>query len=101
MKTKDELIEIAKGINNNTIFSTFNIHPKDMERMLPMIFIPIMFGVKLDFEPGMAYAYWEDSLPRGANGYPCFGKVSFLTKEETEIVREKLIEIKEAVKQIK
>ena len=71
-----------------------------MKTMLPMIFMPIMFGIDLDFEPGMVYAYYEDSFPRGCNNYPCFYKVSFLTKEETEIVTSKIKEIQTKIKMI-
>ena len=100
MKTKDELIEIAKGINDNTIFCDLNIPTENYKANLAMIFLPIMFGAKVDFEVGLAYAYMHEALPRGANGFPCFARVYFLTIDEAQIVREKLIEIKEVLKQI-
>ena len=94
MSDKKDLSQIARDINDGTIFSTLNIPPGQVSNNLASIFLPIMFGGAPKFEVGLVYAYMKESLPRGANGFPSFGIAYFLTVDEADEVREKLTKLK-------
>ena len=92
-KTEQDLIKIAYDINNGTIFSAWNIAPCDLKSNLSFVFLPIMFGGMPTFEIGLVYSYFDESMPRGANGYPCFSTAYYLTVDEAKVVRKKLDEL--------
>lgn len=100
-KTPEEIKKIAMDIHQNLIFTDRHVeNPND----LGMVFMPLVFGLPMSDEEvkeiGMIYEYMTKSSSRSINGYPCFGSFSFLNKEDSKLVMEKLKEISEALKAI-
>ena len=42
----------------------------------------------------------KDAFPRGINGYPCFGSVAYLTREEAEIFDDYYKKIEKAINEV-
>ncbi|SUE95829.1 Uncharacterised protein [Ectopseudomonas mendocina] len=101
-RTPEELTEIAKKIHSGSIFSSMAVHPNDTH-MLGMIFMPLLFAgdelreVWKKDPPHLVFAEMKDAMPRGINGYPCFGSCAFLNEAEFKVVREKLTKIEAAM----
>lgn len=106
MRTRNELKQLAKDIHAGSVFTDRNVRPGDQERMLSMIFMPLIFLDEETIEkwkedpPGMFYEYIEKAMPTGVNGYPMFMSMSYLTKKEAEIVVEYYEKVDEALKNI-
>tara|TARA_B100000965_G_C19549950_1_gene739545 strand:+ start:443 stop:823 length:381 start_codon:yes stop_codon:yes gene_type:complete len=86
-RTKKEIKELAYECFRGAVFTSLQVHD---QKDLGMVFMPLMLmspdqsqGMYQD-KPHMYYSYMKDAFPTGVNGYPCFGSVAHLNKEETE-----------------
>lgn len=109
--TDEEVKEFALGIYRNEIFTEYHVREQDKANLLPMIFMPLAFGID-DPEalgslekspPGMCYARYHDAqgrsqtFPRSINGYPIFSSCAFLSREDTDRVNKKYQRIKDTL----
>ena len=83
-----EIKELAIQVYRGDVFTSFQVHN---QQDLGMVFMPLMMMSPVqkkdmvEDRPHMYYSYMKDRFPTGVNGYPCFGSVAHLNKEETEI----------------
>ncbi len=102
-KSKKEIKELAYECFRGSIFTSLQVsNPRDIS----MVFMPLMLmspdqsqGMYQD-KPHMYYSYMKDSFPTGVNGYPCFGSVAHLNKEETELFVDYYNKIEKAIDEI-
>tara|TARA_Y100000592_G_scaffold42420_1_gene67430 strand:- start:1372 stop:1749 length:378 start_codon:yes stop_codon:yes gene_type:complete len=103
LQSKQFLKELAQEVYRGEVFTSFQIsNPRD----IGMVFMPLMLmspdmtqGMYQD-KPYMYYSYMKDRFPTGVNGYPCFGSVAHLNKEETEIFNDYYRKIEKAINEI-
>lgn len=70
--TDDELRQFVLGVVDGHIFTSAHI-PDDENRMLSMVFMPLLFAQELDLtDVGIVWEWVKDAGPRGINGMPCF-----------------------------
>ena len=104
-KSPSEIKEIAKGILDNTIFTSQHLHEQERQYM-SMVFMPLGMMNALQSRnmwrqnPWMFYAKRNRSEMAGPNGLPMLDNLAWLDKQDTLRV-EKLIKIHdEALKKI-
>ena len=103
LKSKQFLKELAQQVYRGEVFTSFQIHdPND----IPSVFMPLMLmspdmgqGMHQD-KPCMFYADMKDRFPSGINGYPCFGSVAYLNREEAEIFDDYYKKIEKAINEV-
>lgn len=103
LKSKQFLKELAQQVYRGEVFTSFQIqNPNDISS----VFMPLMLmspdmgqGIHQD-KPCMFYASMKDALPRGINGYPMFGSVAYLTREEAEIFDDYYKKIEKAINEV-
>ncbi len=109
--TDEQVKEFALGLYKNEIFTEFHVAERDKPNLLPMIFMPLAFGITNPetrgalekSPPGMIYARYRNShgrdqtAGRSINGYPIFWSCAFLSIEDTDRVHKKFYKIKEAM----
>jgi len=88
--SKEDLKNLAISIYKGEIFSNFNIRESDMN-LMSSIFMPLIFMDKKQFEDffddcGMVYEFLSQAGKMAINGYPIFGSVRKLNKEDTDKV---------------
>ena len=105
-KTDEEIKQLALGVYRNEIFTSLQVPQQESLSMLPMIFMPLALmdskqikELKND-NPCMFYAFMTDAFPRSVNGYPIFASANYLTEEEFERFRLKLLALMEMEKKI-
>lgn len=85
-KTDQELFEIAQGIIDGSIFSSFDVTETDQ---IQMIFMPLLFLEESTIEewkkdgPGVLYENVCEAGPRSVNGFPIFTSMKYLDKLDT------------------
>lgn len=88
-KSYADLKQIAVDMAENKIFSNLHINRLDYRSMI-IVFMPLIFiddkcrKDLVDREIVFVYEYYEEAMPRGVNGMPCFGSMRMLTKSEYE-----------------
>ena len=103
LKPKQFLKELAQQVYRGEVFTSFQIHdPND----IPTVFMPLMLmtpdmgqGMPQD-KPWRFYAEMKDRFPSGINGYPCFGSVAYLNREEAEIFDDYYKKIEKAINEV-
>ena len=76
--TDKELKQIAWDIHSSKIFCDLMIRESEKVRMIPTIFLPMVFMDTEDLakfvesDVGMLYEYMDKAGPRSINGYPQF-----------------------------
>jgi len=103
LKSNAFLKDLAQQVYRGEVFTSFQIsNPQD----IGMVFMPLMLmspdqsqGIHQD-KPCMFYAYMKDRFPSGVNGYPCFGSVAHLNREEAEIFDDYYKKIEKAINEI-
>ena len=86
-RTNNELKELAVGCYRGDIFTSFQIHEPNM---LGTVFMPLALmnpAQRKDTyasKPHMYYAPMKDQFPTGINGYPCFGSVAYLNRNDSK-----------------
>lgn len=91
-----ELKKLAIDIDNGNIFSSWSIDQKhDQERLWPLIFLPLIFlpseaVEEIQAHGGLLYAPMKEALPRCINGFPTFGSVYVLHKDDVPALSELL-----------
>ena len=103
LKSKQFLKELAQQVYRGEVFTSFQIHdPND----IPSVFMPLMLmspdmgqGMHQD-KPCMFYSYMKDKFPSGVNGYPMFGSVAYLNREEAEIFDDYYKKIEKAIDEV-
>jgi hypothetical protein len=102
-RPKKDLIELANGIFRNEIFTDRHISEHDTA-LLPNIFMPLIFMDEGQLfylkQAGMIYAYMDTSLEMGINGYPIFGSLGLLNKDDAQFVWETYNKINQAVNSV-
>ena len=86
-RTNNELKELAVGCYRGDIFTSFQIHEPDMVRsvFMPLVLMnPTQMKDTYASKPHMYYAPMKDALPTGINGYPCFGSVAYLNRNDSK-----------------
>lgn len=97
-RSNEEILEIAKGIYKNEVFTSMQIEEQDSGLILS-IFMPLAFLDPLSRKQLLIdkitnfYAYTKEAGPRAINGYPCFFSVNFLDQQDSERVIKKYKEI--------
>lgn len=100
--TDDDINALAKEIYRERVFTTDHVRPEDM-KMLPMIFMPLIFANKklieemMQKEPEMIYEHLSEAGRLSINGYPSFVSLHLVSREDAKRVREKVKQIKKAV----
>ncbi len=102
-KPKQFLKELAQQVYRGEVFTSFQIqNPND----IPSVFMPLMLmspdmgqGMHQD-KPCMFYSYMKDAFPTGINGYPMFGSVAYLTREEAETFDDYYKKIEKAIDEV-
>lgn len=85
--TPDELKQFVLDYLANVIFTSANIRASD-QNLLGMIFLPLalggleLFSEEAVRDVGILYAYMKDSMPRSINGYPIFGAMRVMHKDD-------------------
>ena len=96
-RSSDEIKEIAKGILDNTIFTSQHLHEQERQYM-SMVFMPLGMMNALQSRnmwrqnPWMFYAKRNRSEMAGPNGLPMLDNLAWLDKQDTLRV-EKLMKI--------
>ncbi len=86
-RTNNELKELAIGCYRGDIFTSFQIHEPNM---ISTVFMPLALmnpAQRKDTyasKPSMYYAPMKDQFPTGINGYPCFGSVAYLNRNDSK-----------------
>lgn len=87
-----ELKRLGVDVYKGLVFTDWHVREQDMQQMMPLIFMPLIFIDKKILEDmkencGMIYEYMDKALPRSVNGYPIFGSFRWIKKDEVEVVR--------------
>jgi len=97
----EDLKQLAIDVVENKVF-TSNHLPKEAERFLCNIFMPLIFMEDPPKDLALVYEYLEKAGPRAINGYPIFDSCHFLTTEQLKDLNnhiQQYMEIKETWKQ--
>lgn len=87
-KTDQELKSLAFDIVSGQVFYDQMIHESEVERIMPIVFMPIglmqkdQLKVLIDDDVAMFYEYFHKSMDRGINGYPTFMSCRMLDKTD-------------------
>jgi hypothetical protein len=100
MRTKEELVDIAKGIHGNRYFTNLHVRENDIH-LMPTIFMPLSFMEEAELkdllsQAAVLFADYKDALSRSINGYPIFHAIHYLNAEETKIVFNMIKKLEEA-----
>ena len=88
-RSYQEIKELAIECYRGTVFTSYQIHQNDMDQ-LGAIFMPLCLmnpsQMKDTYKdkPHMYYAPMKDAFPTGINGYPCFGSVAYLNRNDSK-----------------
>lgn len=100
-KPKYELIEIARAIFHNEVFTDLHFKKGD-EYMIKFIFMPLaMIGSKtseqlLSDPPGLIFEYYTKAIKKfSINGYPCFTSCQLISIDDAKIVLNMLKQLEE------
>lgn len=103
LKSNAFLKELAQQVYRGDVFTSFQVSdPQD----IAMVFMPLMLmnpdqGQSMHHDkPCMFYSYMKDAFPTGVNGYPCFGSVAFLNRQEAEIFDDYYKKIEKAINEV-
>ena len=102
-KPKKFLKELAQQVYRGEVFTSFQIqNPNDISSVfMPLMLMSPDMGQSMHQDkPCMFYASMKDALPRGINGYPMFGSVAYLTREEAEIFDDYYKKIEKAIDEV-
>jgi hypothetical protein len=98
--TDEQVREIARGMIDGTIFTSMQLHDKNL---LMNVFMPLIFideATRLDItRSGVTemYAYMKDASGIAINGYPTFGSMGLIRSEDVERITTKYYKMKEAL----
>lgn len=92
---KDKLIQIAKDIHGNLIFTDRHCHPKDI--MSTFMIFALMDPKKMYIPDsiGMIYEYMSQAGPMSVNGNPTFFSARLINKEDTVFIWNKVKQIEQ------
>ena len=102
-RSKEELKQIAVDMHAGRIFSSDHFHERELQQMLPLVFMCLMFGgAELrtwlkDNKINLVYEYMSEAGPRMINGNPVFASVKFLNEDDHKTVREFIAKLQEAI----
>ena len=103
LKSKQFLKELAQQVYRGEVFTSFQIqNPNDISSVfMPLMLMSPDMGQSMHQDkPCMFYASMKDALPRGINGYPMFGSVAYLTREDAEIFDDYYKKIEKAIDEV-
>lgn len=104
-RTNEELTQIAKDIVGNLIFTSNHLRESET-RMIPQIFMPIIFGTFAEStkeyidDIGLIFEYYSKAGPTSINGLPVFFSCSYISRHDAAIVGEKVKKIQDMLKEI-
>ena len=102
-KPKEFLKELAQQVYRGEVFTSFQIqNPNDISSVfMPLMLMSPDMGQSMHQDkPCMFYADMKDRFPTGINGYPCFGSVAYLTREEAETFDDYYKKIEKAINEV-
>lgn len=95
-KTDDEITELAKRVYRNEVFVSWMMsRPED----LSMVFMVLVFideaarNWLLENDIQFFYEAYDQALPRGVNGQPCFTSAHYLSRDDGLRLHAKVQEI--------
>ena len=92
-RTDEEIKAVTKDVVLGNIFTSLSLPPSAID-LLGTIFMPISFGALAEYtkeeidDIGSIYAPLSEALPTAINGYPIFGSMRILSKEETDRLKD-------------
>ena len=102
----EQIKKLAVDVRAGLIFGTWMMREGDMESLVSMVFMPLVFMEQKDKEKmkedGVLhlFAFYTESAPRSINGYPIFFSMGMLTGEDSEALRELIGRLEEAEKTV-
>ena len=102
-RTNNELKDLAIGCYRGDIFTSFQIHEPNMVQsvFMPLVLMnPAQKKDTYESKPYMYYAPMKDAFPTGINGYPCFGSVAYLNKNDSKRFMAYYRKIEKSVKKL-
>lgn len=99
-----ELMELAEQVYRGEVFTSWQIPDNQLEKMLPLIFMPMIFANKQTLKkmnPYVFYAYMKDAAPRTINGFPMFLSMAYLEEGEGKKLWDYLQKIRKAMETVK
>lgn len=92
--TQEERQAFVREYLAGAIYTSLDIHPAHLKSMLATVFLPLGLGglsgwKKEEIERiGGFWAYTKEAFPRAINGYPMFGSVYIVLKDDWQRVWE-------------
>lgn len=88
--TEEQLKAFVREVLNNNIFLSSYIPEDQKPRMLSSVFMPLMLGGAAQLESvaddiGIFWEYYDKALPRSINGFPIFGSMRVMHKDDWSI----------------
>jgi hypothetical protein len=96
----EEVTKLAKAMYRNEVFFSFMIPENQRIRMIPMVFMVVLFMDDITKKQLVAneidvfYEYMSEAGPRGINGYPTFFSCRSMTRNDGNRVINKYNEIR-------
>lgn len=96
--------QLAMDIVDGKVFGSWMMRDGD-DRLMPTIFMPVMFMPEwwalecVRDKISQVYEYQSEAMPRGVNGYPCFGSMRLIDRNDVaklDIAINKLVAMKQA-----
>ena len=84
----DDLRRFVDDFTSDRIFSDRHFAPGTPPNIVTMVFMPLALGALSNYAPeslsviGLFWEYTSAALPRGINGYPMFGSVRMMHRED-------------------
>jgi len=91
-KTDDELRQLAVDIVSGLVFTSAHIREEDLNNLLGMVFMPILFMDEHSRKELVAneihtiYEYYSEAGPRAINGKPIFMSCRMLNRTDSQKV---------------
>ena len=84
--SNEDLKRFVLGCCDGHVFT--NQHVKD-PKLVPLIFIPLKFSTDFDYlkDVGLMWEWYSEAWPRRINGYPQFGSVRLMHRDDWEPAR--------------
>lgn len=87
--TDEEIKAFIRGVLLGEIFTSFDVAPRHLGTHLPLVFMPIAFGLIDGFRRrdlpkiGCFWAYKRDAIGRNIDGYPVFPVAHVMNQDDT------------------
>lgn len=102
----EQIKKLAVDVRAGQIFGSWMMRESDMESLISMVFMPLIFMEQKDKEKmkkdGVLhlFSFYSEAAPRGVNGYPIFFSMGMLTGEDSAALKELMERLAEAEKTV-